>query len=143
MELVRLPLHEEQDEWIMNQLILQQKAIHIMMEFMERYVTITNNESTGPIEYNEIIIHQVPGPEPLNPFANFDQMPPWFLSTILLSVIRSTGIDYSIIHELFNQYINILQVGMDIFENYNIDIIIINYKDRNTSRLHRVTLLRD
>jgi hypothetical protein len=107
------------------------------MSFLELFVIHNNsNNSNNVIEYNEIIIHRIPGLIPLNPLENFNQMPVWFYNVLMLSLARSTGIDYNTTQGLFNRHENILSVVMDIFTNYFTHDINISYRDINTNRLH-------
>ncbi len=141
-ELIELPLSQEQYVWINTQITLSTNPIQIMMSFLENFVI--RNLINNNIEYNEIIIHQIPGPNPLNPLAYFNQMPEWFYNSLMISLARNTGIDYNTVQWMFNQHENILSVVMYIFTNYVIiDDINIRYRDRNTNQLHNWTFLRN
>lgn len=140
-ELIELPIPEYHLTWITNQIISLINPTQIMMWFLESFIiNPTNNQQNNSIhvEYNQITITRIPGTQPLNPLTNFNQMPVWFRSTLLVNVVRSTGIDYHQVNDLFNQHDNIFGVINCIINDYLINDlnILVSYRDRNTNRQH-------
>ncbi len=138
-EMIELPLNDSQLTWITNQITYMINPIQIMMWFLESFIiNPTNNQLNNniPIEYSQITIPRAIGSQPFNPLMNFNQMPEWFRTTILGNVVRSTGLDYQQVSDLFNQNDNIMSVITHILNNHYVtDLnILISYRDRNTNR---------